>query len=217
MTASPAAARISSRTGQAGLLLIRKLERRRDSCRVEYVAGYRALAAVRGDFGLLTESSALLSCGLADVPAGITKMAAERREQFSATKRLEERLALLEARALLREHDESRGAPLSETGSTEPRVVAVAVPEATAAYLALLAARLAAVNNVVALLVSRDGGHVVFAQSKGLSSDLGAAVRQCLKEFAGKGGGSRDFAQGSLPNPADADSFLARARSLLQS
>ncbi len=205
-----------ARTGQAGLLLIRKLERRRDFCRVEYVAGYRALAAARGDFGLLTESSALLSCGLADVPAGITRMAAERREQFSATKRLEERLALLEARALLREHDESRGAPLSEAGSTEPRVVAVAVPEATAAYLALLAARLAAVNNVIALLVSRDGGHVVFAQSKGLSSDLGVAVRECLKEFAGKGGGSRDFAQGSLPNPADADAFLARARSLLQ-
>ena len=160
-----------------------------------------------------------LRCSVAalpDVPAGIAKMAAERREQFSAAKRLEERLALLEARALLREHDESRGAPLPGSSSTEPRVVAAAVPEATAAYLGLLAARLAAVNNVVALLVSRDGGHVVFAQSKGLPSDLGAALRECLKEFGGKGGGSRDFAQGSLPNPADADAFLARARSLLQ-
>jgi alanyl-tRNA synthetase len=206
-----------ARTGQAGLLLIRKLERRRgDLWRVEYVAGYRALAAARSDFGLLGEAATLLGCGPADVPAGITKMAAERREQFSAVKHLDERLALLEARALLREHDESRGAPPTEANSTEPRVVATAVPEATAAYLGLLAARLAAVNNVVALLVSRDGGHVVFAQSKGLSSDLGAALRECLKEFGGKGGGSRDFAQGSLPNPADADAFLARARSALQ-
>ena len=143
-------------------------------------------------------------------------MAAERREQFSAVKHLDERLALLEARALLREHDESRGAPASEANSMEPRVVAAAVPEATAAYLGLLAARLAAVNNVVALLVSRDGGHVVFCAIERTLGDLGAALRGCLKEFGGKGGGWRDFAQGSLPNPAEADAFLTRARNVLQ-
>ncbi|MGB8835415.1 MAG: alanyl-tRNA editing protein, partial [Candidatus Acidiferrales bacterium] len=75
-----------ARTGQAGLLLIRKLERRRDFWRVEYVAGYRALAAARGDFALLGEAATLLSCGFADVPAGITKMSGERREQFAAAK-----------------------------------------------------------------------------------------------------------------------------------
>ncbi|MFZ3332021.1 MAG: DHHA1 domain-containing protein [Candidatus Acidiferrales bacterium] len=206
-----------SRTGQAGLLLIRKLERRRDDLwRLEYVAGYRALAAARSDFGLLTEAATLLSCGLADVPAGITKMAAERREQFSAVKHLDERLASLEARALLREHDESHTALAPESSATEPRVVAAALPEATSGYLGLLAARLAAVNDVVALLVSRESGHVVFAQSKGLPTDLGATLRECLKRFSGKGGGSRDFAQGSLPNPAEADAFLAHAKSILQ-
>jgi alanyl-tRNA synthetase len=203
-------------TGQAGLLLIRKLERRRDLWRVEYVAGYRALAAARNDFGLLTEAATLLSCGLADVPSGITRIITERREQFAAAKRMEERLALLEARALLREHDESRGALPTDANSTDARMVAAAVPEATASYLGLLAARLAAVNNVVALLVSRAGGHVVFAQSKGLSADLGSTLREVLKEFGGKGGGSRDFAQGSLPNPADADAFLTRAANLLK-
>ncbi|MGB9009375.1 MAG: DHHA1 domain-containing protein, partial [Candidatus Acidiferrales bacterium] len=187
-----------------------------DLWRVEYVAGHRALATARSDFGLLAEAAMLLSCGLADVPAGITKMAAERREQFSAVKHLDERLASLEARALLREHDESHSALVPESSATEPRVVAAALPEATPAYLGLLAARLAAVNDVIALLVSRESGHVVFAQSKGLPTDLGAALRQGLKEFGGKGGGSRDFAQGSLPNPADADAFLARAKSLLQ-
>jgi alanyl-tRNA synthetase len=205
-----------ARTGQAGLLFIRKLERRRDLSRVEYMAGYRALAAARSDFALLTEAGSLLSCGVADVPAGIAKLMGERREQAATAKRIEDRLALLEARALLREHDESRGAPLADASATDARMVVAAVPEATAGYLGLLAARLAAVNNVVALLVSRDQGHVVFAQSKGLSSDLGAALRECLKEFGGKGGGSRDFAQGSLPNPAEADAFLARAAQLLK-
>jgi alanyl-tRNA synthetase len=143
-------------------------------------------------------------------------MIGERRDQAGAAKRIEERLALLEARALLREHDESRGAPIGDANAADARMVTAAVPEATAAYLGLLAGRLAAVNNVVALLVSRDSGHVVFAQSKGLSSDLGAALRESLKEFGGKGGGSRDFAQGSLPNPAEADAFLGRAAQLLK-
>jgi alanyl-tRNA synthetase len=204
------------RTGQAGSVLIRKLERRRDLSRVEFVAGYRALAAARRDFALLTEAGSLLSCGIADVPAGITKTIADRRAQAAAANRIEERLALLEARALLREHDETRGSLLTVVGSADPRTVAAALPEASTGYLGLLAARLAAVSNVVALLVSRESGHVVFAQSKGLASDLGAALREGLKEFGGKGGGSRDFAQGGLPNPADADAFLARALQLLK-
>ena len=40
-----------ARTGQAGMLLLRKMERRRDSWRVEFVCGYRALATSRA--GLL--------------------------------------------------------------------------------------------------------------------------------------------------------------------
>src|SRR6201987_3290241 len=78
-----------ARTGQAGLLLIRKVERRRDLSRVEYVAGYRALAAARSDFALLTEAGSLLSCGVADVPAGIAKLMGERREQTPTTKRIQ--------------------------------------------------------------------------------------------------------------------------------
>ena len=45
-----------ARTGQAGLLLIRKLERSRNLWRVEYVAGFRALSAARSDFGILTQA-----------------------------------------------------------------------------------------------------------------------------------------------------------------
>src|SRR6202007_1761313 len=59
------------RTGQAGLLLIRKFERRRDQCRVEFVCGFRALAAARSDYGILTQAASLLSCGLAEVAAAL--------------------------------------------------------------------------------------------------------------------------------------------------
>jgi alanyl-tRNA synthetase len=195
-----------SRTGQAGLVLLRKLERSREYFRIEFVAGYRALAAARSDFATLTQAATLLSCALADVPAGITKNIEDRRANTSAIKRLEERLANLEASALLQQNP---GTP------NAVRVIVATPPDATPAYLALLAAKLAAEKNVIALLASRESGHVVAARSADLTQDLGTALRESLKEFNGKGGGARHFAQGALPDPTQTDAFITLAKSRL--
>ena len=198
------------RTGQAGLLLIRKLERRRDQCRVEFVCGFRALAAARGGFATLTEASSLLSCGPLEVPAILSKLIEERRAQHASVKRLEERLAEHEARSLLASHGESAKAP----GGV--RVIAAAIEGATPAYLGLLAAKLIAeAGGVVALLASGTTGNIVFAQTKGLAHDMGALLRQTLGQFGGKGGGAKDFAQGSVPDPAKAAEVIALARKSL--
>ena len=90
-----------ARTGQAGLLLTRKLERRRDFWRLEFVCGFRALATARADYANLTQDAALLSCGIPEVPKVLEKLVEERRAQHSAVKRLEEHLAEHEARSLL--------------------------------------------------------------------------------------------------------------------
>jgi len=195
------------RTGQAGLLLIRKLERRRELWRVEFVCGLRALGTARADFATLTQAASLLSCGLPEVPAVLAKIIEERRMQHAETKKLEERLAEHEARALM-----ASSAPLDAYGS---RLIVASVERATPAYLGLVAARIVAADGAVALLGSRETGHVVFAQSKGLAHDMGGVLRESLKEFGGKGGGPKDFAQGSVPDAAKVDSVLARARVLL--
>jgi len=195
-----------ARTGQAGLILLRKLERSRDHWRIEFVAGYRALAAARTDYATLTQAATLLSCALADVPAGITKNVEDRRSNNTAIKRLEERLATLEAQALLQQN------PEAPAGA---RFIVTTPPDATPAYLALLAAKLSAEKNLITLLVSRETGHVVAARSPELTQDIGAILRESLKEFGGKGGGAKHFAQGSLPDPTQADAFLTRAKSRL--
>jgi alanyl-tRNA synthetase len=192
-----------ARTGQAGLSLLRKLERGREHFRVEFVAGYRALAAARADFATLTQSASLLSCALAEVPAGITRNIEDRRANSTGIKRMEERLAALEAHALLRQPPES---------SNGVRLIVATPPDATPAYLALLGAKLVAEKDVIGLLVSRETGYVVAARSANLSQDLGATLRECLQEFAGKGGGAKHFAQGSLPGPAQVDAFINRAK-----
>jgi len=195
------------RTGQAGSLLIRKLERRRDQCRVDFVCGFRALAAARSDFSTLTQAASLLSCGLSEVPAVLGKLIEDRRVQHGAVKRLEEGLAEHEARKLL--------ASQPSTGAL--RVISSALEEATPSYLGLLAAKLVAEANVVALLASRASGHVVFAQTKGLPHDMGALLRDTLRQFGGKGGGAKDFAQGGVLDAAKAADVIAHAKKVLAS
>jgi alanyl-tRNA synthetase len=192
-----------ARTGQAGLLLVRKIERRRESWRVEFVCGFRALAAARGDYATLAKAAELLSCGLPDVPAMLAKIVEERRAQHAAVKRLEEQLAVHEARVLL--------AASKAVAPGDVRKIVAALDGASAAYLSLVAAKIAAESGVVVLLASRSSGHAVFAQSKGGARDMGSLLRTTLGEFGGKGGGAKDFAQGSLAEVARVDAFLARA------
>ena len=196
------------RTGQAGLLLIRKLERRRDLWRVEFVCGYRALGAARGDFATLGRAASLLSCGLTDVPTILVKMIEEKRALHSDAKRLEERLAEFEARALLADSWEENA------GGT--RIISRALDEITPGYLGLVAEKLVSEIEVVALLASRGTGHVVFAQTKRLPYDMGALLRETVTEFGGKGGGAKDFAQGSIADLAKADVLLAHAAASLK-
>ncbi len=193
-------------TGQAGLILLRKLERSRERWRIEFLAGYRALTAARSDFAALTQAATQLSCALQDVPAGIAKNIEDRRANSSTVKRLEERLATVEARALLQQNPHTPSAV---------RLIAATPPDATPAYLALLAAKLTAEKNVIALLASRESGHIVAARSSDLPQDIGTILRESLKELGGKGGGAKHFAQGALPNPTQADTFLAIAKSRL--
>lgn len=195
-----------ARTGQAGLLLIRKVERRRDAWRIEFVCGYRALGVARGDYATLTQAASLLSCGMPDVPTILSRTLEERRAQHGITKRVEERLAEHEARALLASH------PAAESGA---RIISGAIEDATSDYLKLLAGKLCAGGKLIALLASRTTGQVVFAQTKGGNADMGALLRETLKEFGGKGGGAKDFAQGSVSDLSKVEQVLAKAREKL--
>ncbi len=197
-----------ARTGQAGLLLIRKVERRRDAWRVEFVCGGRALAAARSDYETLTQAASLLSCGFPAVPGAVEKMIEERRAQHGVAKRMEERLAEHESRALLAMHPAA--------ASSAGRVICAALEEATPTYLALLAGKMTAEPGVIALLASRASGHVVFAQARGFSGDMNVLLRETIKEFGGKGGGAKDFAQGSVADASRAEALVARAKAKLK-
>ncbi len=197
-----------SRTGQAGLILLRRFEKRRDGMRVEFVAGGRALASAKREHALLLEAATTLTCGLPEVPAGVAKLAEERRAATSALKDLEDKYADAEAARLLAE---SAASP-----SSNPRVVTATLRTPSATYTSLLAAKVvghttAAGFQVVAILANEITGQVAVAQTKGGPLDLSAVLRDTLAQVPGKGGGRRDFAQATLANAAQAAQFISVA------
>jgi alanyl-tRNA synthetase len=192
-----------ARTGQAGMLLLRKVERRRDAWRLEFVCGGRALKVARADYAALWHAATLLSCSASDVPGVIGKTLEERRATHGSAKRLEGRLAEHEARTLI---------AAAVTGGDGARIVAAVIDDATPSYLTLLAARIVAEGGAVALLGGQPGGHLVFAQMRGATGDMGALAREAFKEFGGKGGGAKDFAQGALANGERVDEAVESAK-----
>jgi alanyl-tRNA synthetase len=52
---------------------------------------------------------------------------------------------------------------------------------------------------------------LVFAQTKGSPFDLGSLLKEIVAANGGKGGGTRDMAQGGLPSAALIESALAQA------
>ncbi|MGB6844882.1 MAG: alanyl-tRNA editing protein [Candidatus Acidiferrales bacterium] len=198
-----------SRTGQAGLLLLRRLERRRDSWRIEFVAGFRSLGVARADFSTLGRAADLFSCGPSEVPAIVEKIIDERRSLYSSEKRRLQRLAMFEARDLLAAH--------ASAAQASPRVIAAVVEEDSFAYLNALAGRLLENSGIVALLVTRATGLALFAKSKELPADMSGLFRETANEIPAKGGGSSATAQGTLSDPARAADFLACAQSRLVS
>jgi alanyl-tRNA synthetase len=198
------------RTGQVGVVLPRGLERMKQNWRLEFVCGHRAAQSARQDFEALVETSRLLSCGRAELPAMVARAIEERQEGYRTRQQLQEQLAEVEALLLLTTEGRA-GKP------GEPRIVLHLFDTVDVDYLRLLAAKLVAEPRVQALLGARSGGHIVFAQTPGLPPDMSMLLRESLAPLGGKGGGTRDFAQGKIVDPSSLESLLRNAMTKLRS
>jgi alanyl-tRNA synthetase len=175
-------------TGQIGSILLRKIEKVKQGMRVEFVCGLRAVSTARRDYTTLTEAAALYSSHIHDVPEQIRKALAESKSAAKAEHKLLEEVAELYAERLLAQ----------TTGS--PRLILQLFPERDALFIKLLAQKLTAQSNVVALLASGMGQPtLVFAQSPGQKSNMGQLMKEAMGQLGGRGGGSADLAQGGVP------------------
>jgi alanyl-tRNA synthetase len=195
-------------TGQIGSLLLRKTETVRQGMRVEFVCGGRAVRIARQDYGALSESAKLFSTQLADVPDQI-------RKTFDETKLLRKQ----RDEAL----DEFAGAIASAALNEQPeihgrRVVTRLFGDRDITFAKLFAQKVARSGvPAIALAASAiDPPGVVFAQSAGGTADMGALLKQVLATVGGRGGGTRDFAQGGVPPGSDVQRLLREAAGTIE-
>jgi alanyl-tRNA synthetase len=176
-------------TGQVGAILLRKTEKVKQGVRVEFVCGLRAVTTARKDYSALTEAAGLYSAHIYDVPQQVRKSLDEAKSAVKARHQLLEELAELTSERLL----------AKAAGS--PRVITNVFPESDAAFIKLLGQKLTAAEDDVIALLAAGGGQpaLVFAQSPGLSSNMGQLMKDVMAQLGGRGGGTADMAQGGLP------------------
>jgi alanyl-tRNA synthetase len=190
-----------NQTGQIGCILLRKTEKTRQGWRVEFVAGQRAVATARRDFTTLTESATLFSGHIYDVPQLVGKSLEEIRSLRKEREQAQEELAAAQAAALLTEVAETNGR----------RVVVRTFANRDLASIKLLAQKLTRLSsNAIALLATTSPQpSLVFAQSPGQPFDMGSLLKETMAKLGGRGGGSKDMAQGGLPKPDGIEATLA--------
>jgi alanyl-tRNA synthetase len=192
------------RTGQIGMILVRRIKKVRENWRVEFVCGQRARQVARTDFTLVEEISQRLTCGSDTIHAAITRIINERNAGNRMGQRYLVESAALQAQVLLTKEREQHAAD-------PPRVVSGVLADADNEYLRTVATNITTEPGVVALLGSESNGMIVMARSEGVSVDMNALLREAVKSSGGKGGGTKEFAQGSVPEGSDLHRVLRHA------
>jgi alanyl-tRNA synthetase len=194
------------RTGQIGLVLVRRCTKVRQDWRVEFVCGRRAERVARQDFQMLRRTAEELSCAPEDVVSAASRALAERDANFKSVRGMQQRLAEAEAKLAL------QGTPPVTNGF---RVVSRVFEGVPADYLGFFATEISKSEKAVALVAAAEGGHLLFAQHPSAGKDMSALLKQVLEKVGGKGGGTRDFARGKLVEQDHAQRALDAALSLL--
>ena len=189
-----------NQTGQIGCVLLRKVEKVRQGWRVEFVAGQRAVATARRDFSALTEGAALFSAHIYDVPQQARNALDEVRALRKQREQSQEELAAAQASTLLAEAPEQNGRKLVVRTYTDRDLP----------FVKLLAQQLTRQSqNAVALLaVANPQPSLIFAQSPGQPFNMGALMKETMAQLGGRGGGSKDMAQGGLPATTSLEDVL---------
>jgi alanyl-tRNA synthetase len=197
-------------TGQIGAILLRKTEKVKQGTRVEFVCGLRAVSTARRDFQALTEAASVYSAHIWEVPQQARRSLDEIKSGQKAQQRLLEEVAELTAANFLRVAQE-------QPSNSGPKLVVEFFADRDLAFIKLLAQKIVRLEKAIALLAC--GGaqpSLVFAQTSGLSNDMGALMKETLQKLGTRGGGNRDMAQGGAPDASSAELAIREAASKIR-
>ena len=193
------------RTGEVGMVVVRRWERRGDVLRTEFVCGWRVLHDYRWKNTLIQRLAGDLSVGASDLPAAVERIraAAERSRRSLAV--AQEQLLVHEAAALLLEAPRVGDAPL----------VARVFEDRDLEQLRRLARLIAEGGGIALLGLAGAKAQLVFARAEHLPDDMGRILREAAAIVGGRGGGRPEAAQGGGPDGARLEEAIERARDLV--
>jgi alanyl-tRNA synthetase len=188
-------------TGEIGAVLLRKLEKIRQSVRVEFLCGGRAVRRARADYEALNRVAQLFSASLDEVPGVVAAQMETARAADKARRKLQLDLAAYRGRELYQNTvpgpDGIRRAVRRATSGSLEELRALA-QNFTAQSMAVFVATLASPPSVL-LATSADSG-----------VDAGQKLKAALAAVGGRGGGAARMAQGSVPDGALLDQVVEK-------
>jgi alanyl-tRNA synthetase len=188
-------------TGEIGAILIRKLEKIRQSVRAEFLCGARAVARARADYEALNKIAQLVSASFDDAPAMIAAQLESARASEKLRRKLEVDLAVYQGWELYHKTD---------PGPDGIRRVTRRAGRGNLEEFRALAQSFTAQPKAVFVAALNDPPSILLATSADSGIDAGQALKAALAEAGGRGGGAPRIAQGSLPDAALIDKIMAR-------
>ncbi len=188
-------------TGEIGAVLIRKLEKVRQTTRVEFLCGERAVVRARADYEALSKSAQLFSASLDEVPAMISAQLEAARTQEKARRKLELELAGYHGRELYQQ---------TAPGGDGVRRVERRLDRGNLEELRAVAQSFTSQAKAVFRAALAEPPSVLLAVSADAGIDAGKLVKAALADAGGRGGGTARMAQGSVPSAALLEPVLAK-------
>jgi alanyl-tRNA synthetase len=175
-------------TAEIGPLVLRRWERTKGQVRVEFLAGWRALEDYRWKHALVNEWSGRLTVGDRELGAALDRLAATARDRERA-------LAEARTRLLTYEATERLAAVPAATG---PKILRVTVSRRDPNEIRQLLREITGREPAIVLAGDEATGRLYFARSPGDGPSMAAVLDQVCRSAGGRGGGTSEFAQGSV-------------------
>lgn len=177
-------------TGEIGPILIRRLEKIRNTVRIEFLCGGRAVKRARADYNALSRIAQTFSTSLDETPQVAASQLETVREGDRARRKLEAELARYQGRELY---------DATAPDANGLRRVVRRLPKGTLDELRPLAQSFTAQPKAIFIGIIEQPGSILLVTSPDSGIDAGKTLQPLVAQAGGRGGGNARLAQGSAP------------------
>ena len=192
-------------TGEIGAVLLRKVEKVRQSSRVEFLCGGRAIRRAHADYDALSRTAQLFSAPLDEVPGIVAASQETARAADKVRRKLELDLAAYQGKELYAATEPSADGIRHVTRSAE---------KGNLEELRALAQNFVAQPRAIFVAALRNPPSVMLAASEDAGIDAGKLLKAALTAAGGRGGGTARMAQGSVADESKLDAVLSQLSAL---